>query len=77
MILRRWRARALVMRARSAAVARGKRRASAMLLAGHFSVWAVSAAAATMQEKERDKARLDTVMPFVTARKVRVMRDVL
>ncbi len=44
-----------------------------MLLAGHFSVWAVSAAAATMQEKERDKARLDSVMPFVTARKVRVM----
>jgi hypothetical protein len=41
-----------------------------MLMAGHFSVWAVCAGAAAMEERERDNMRLRAVMPFVTARKV-------
>ncbi len=41
-----------------------------MLMAGHFSVWAVCAGAAVMEEREREKMRLDAVLPFITARKV-------
>ena len=61
-------------RAHSAAVARGRRRAAAMVLAGHFSVWAVTAAAVMMEQKERERARLEAVIPFVTARKVQFLR---
>ena len=42
-----------------------------MLLAGHFSVWAVAAGTVAMERRERERVRLQAVMPFVTARKVR------
>jgi hypothetical protein len=41
-----------------------------MLLAAHFSVWAVAASAAAMEVRERERARFDAVAPFVAAKKV-------
>lgn len=60
----------MLMRFRAGAVARGGRRAAAMLLAAHFSVWAVAASAAAMEARERERARFDAVAPFVAAKKV-------
>ncbi len=68
-LLRRWHSLAVLMRAQAGVVARGRRRAAAMLLAGHFSVWAVTASAAAIEERERERARFDAVAPFVVAKK--------
>lgn len=69
-MLRRWHSLAVLMRVRAGAVARGRRRAAAMLLAGHFSVWAVTASAAATEVRERERARFDAVAPFLAAKKV-------
>ena len=47
-----------------------------MLLAGHFSVWAVAAGTVAMERRERERVRLQAVMPFITARKVKCLHRV-